>query len=130
MSPKEIYIQTLEQQTAVLKKLGCDYKIKDHFGNVHQNKKCITRPKVYSWIDLRISEQIRAAQPGDELVFEAKGRPLRALSSVVSGKANKILGGGKHRVSQNTANGTVVLIILGQREVDGLDAALTALGIK
>jgi hypothetical protein len=52
------------------------------------------------------------------------------LSSVASGKANKVLGNGKHRVTQNTANQTVTISILGQRDVNGLDAALAALGIK
>jgi len=130
MSPKEIYAQTLEQATATLKKLGCGYKINDHFGNVHTSKTCTTRPKVYDWSDLKISEKVRAAQPGDQVVFEAKGRPLRSLSSVASGKTNKVLGNGKHRVTQNTAKQTVTITILGQREVAGLDDALAALGIK
>ena len=130
MSPKEIYAQTLEQATATLKKLGCGYKINDHFGNVHTSKTCTTRPKVYDWSDLKISEKVRAAQPGDQVVFEAKGRPLRSLSSVASGKTNKVLGNGKHRVTQDTAKQTVTITILGRREVAGLDEALAALGIK
>jgi hypothetical protein len=79
---------------------------------------------------LKISERVRAAQPGDQVIFEAKGRPLRSLSSVASGKTNKVLGNGKHRVTQNTANQTVTITILGQREVAGLDEALAVLGIK
>lgn len=129
MSPKAIYEQTLEQATATLKKLGCGYKINDHFGNVHTSKTCTMRPKVYDWSDLKISEKIRAAQPGDQVVFEAKGRPLRSLSSVASGKTNKVLGNAKHRVTQDTANQTVTITVLGRREVTGLDEALAALGI-
>jgi len=130
MTPEQIYAQTFEQATAVLKKLDCAYKITDHFGAVHSSKSCVTRPKKYDWSDLKISERVRKAQPGEQVVFEAKGRPLRSLSSVASGKTNKVLGNGKHRVTQNTANQTVTITILGQREVAGLDAALAALGIK
>jgi hypothetical protein len=130
VTPEKIYAQTIEQTIAVLKKLGCEFKIKDHFGTFHQSKSCVTRPKKYDWSDLKISERVRNAQPGDQVVFEAKGRPLRSLSSVASGKTNKVLGNGKHRVTQNTANQTVTISILGQRDVNGLDAALAALGIK
>lgn len=130
MSPKEIYEQTLEQTTATLKKLGCGYKITDHFGAVHLSKTCVTRKKQYDWADLNISQRIRNAQPGDQVVFEAKGRPLRSLSSVASGKTNKVLGNGKHRVTQNTANQTVTITVLGRREFSGLDEALAELGIS
>jgi len=130
MTPEQIYAQTFEQATAVLKKLDCTYKITDHFGAIHSSKTCVTRAKKYDWADLKISERVRAAQPGDQVIFEAKGRPLRSLSSVASGKTNKVLGNGKHLVTQNTANQTVTITILGQREVAGLDEALAALGIK
>lgn len=128
MSPQEIVNQANEIAIATLKKTGCTYKITDRFGNVHSSKPCTTRPKVHNWSDLNISERVKAALPGDEIVFESKGRPLKALSSVASGKANKVLGNGKHKVAQNTANQTVTITILGKREVAGLDAALTALG--
>jgi phage gp45-like len=78
---------------------------------------------------LNISQRIRNAQPGDQVVFEAKGRPLRSLSSVASGKTNKVLGNAKHRVTQNTANQTVTITVLGRRELSGLDEALAELGI-
>jgi hypothetical protein len=128
MSPQEIVIQANEIAIATLKKTGCTYKITDRFGNVHTSKTCTTRPKVYDWFDLKISERVRAAAPGDQIVFEAKGRPLKALSSVASGKANKVLGNGKHRVTQNAANQTVTITVLGKREAAGLDEALAALG--
>ena len=130
MNAQEIVIQANEIAIATLRKTGCTFKIIDRFGNEHASKSGITRPKVYDWSDLKISELIRAAQPGNQIVFEAKGRPLRALSSVASGKANKVLGNAKHRVTQNTANQTVTISILGQRDVNGLDAALAALGNK
>jgi hypothetical protein len=50
------------------------------------------------------------------------------LSSVASGKANKVLGNGKHHVTQNAANQTVTITVLGKREAAGLDEALAALG--
>ena len=127
MSPQEIVIQANEIAIATLKKTGCTYKITDRFGNVHSSKSCTTRPKVHDWSDMKISEKVKAALPGEQIVFEAKGRPLKALSSVASGKANKVLGNGKHKVAQNTVNKTVTITILGKREVAGLDAALAAL---
>ena len=129
MSPQEIIIQANEIAIATLKKTGCTYKITDRFGTVHSSRSCINRPKVYDWSDLRISERVKAASPGDQIVFEAKGRPLRSLSSVASGKTNKVLGNAKHRVTQDTANQTVTITVLGRREVTGLDEALAALGI-
>ena len=128
MSPQEIVTQANEIAISTLKKTGCTYKIVDRFGGVHTSKSAITRPKIYDWADLKISDRVRAAAPGDQIVFEAKGRPLKALSSVASGKANKVLGNGKHKVAQNTANQTVTITILGKREVAGLDEALAALG--
>ena len=128
MSPQEIIIQANEIAIATLKKTGCTYKITDRFGTVHSSRSCINRPKVYDWSDLRISERVKAASPGDQIVFEAKGRPLRALSTVASCKANKVLGNGKHKVTQNTAYLTVTITILGKREVAGLDEALSVLG--
>jgi hypothetical protein len=127
MSPQEIVIQANEIAIATLKKTGCTYKITDRFGNVHASTTCTTRPKIYNWADLNISERVKAASPGDQIVFESKGRPLKALSSVASGKANKVLGNGKHKVAQNAANQTVTITILGKREVAGLDEALAAL---
>ncbi len=130
MSPESIVIQANEIAIATLKKTGCTYKITDRFGNTHSSKTCTTRPKVHDWSDLKISEKVRAALPGEQIVFEAKGRPLKNLSSVASGKTNKVLGNGKHRVTQDTANQTVTITILGRRDVTGLDEALAVLGIN
>ena len=127
MTPQEIVTQANEIAISTLKKTGCTYKIVDRFGGVHLSKSAITRPKVHDWSDLKISERVRAASPGDQIVLQAKGRPLKGLSSVASGKTNKVLGNGKHRVTQDQSTQTVTITVLGKREIAGLDKALAEL---
>jgi LmbE family N-acetylglucosaminyl deacetylase len=58
---------------------------------------------------------------------EATLGELSALAKCAE-EANKVLGNGKHRVTQNAANQTVTITVLGKREAAGLDEALAALG--
>lgn len=126
---EDIVREANKNAITVLKKTGCIYKIIDRFNQTHTNKK-VTRPKVHSWVDLDIARKIRAAKPGDSIIFQAKGRPMKNLSSTVSGKASKILGPGKHRVTQNNQDQTITIFLTGADEPTGLDAALLALGGK
>lgn len=128
MTPQNIVQEANSNALALLKKTGCIYNVIDSFGNTFSNK-VVTRPKVYDWSDLEITEKIRAAKPGDTIEFPAKGRPLRNLSSIVSGKASRVLGLKKHRVTQDVKRQTVTLTIKGIDSSSDLDQALRSLGM-
>lgn len=93
-------------------RLGCRYTVTDKLGRTITNipKAAARRPKKHTFKDLKITERLRQAGPGDQLLFQAPGIPLNCLQKTVTAAAHRVLGAGTYASRQQNDN-TVVLTI-------------------
>lgn len=118
--------QILSKTLETLNKLGGTYTVKDRFGKTHSNIKT-TRKKFNDFSPLNITPQIRAATPGDVLVFDAKNYPLNRLQSTITAKANKVCGSGNYSSEQDPLKNQVRLTVTGNVRHEELDQVVQAL---
>lgn len=120
----------LRAATEVLERLGCIYSVTDKLGRTTTNapKPAARRPKKHTFKSLRITERLREAGPGEQLLFQAPGIPLHCLQKTVTAAAHRVLGAGTY-ASRQLGNDTVVLTVTGMptgfaAKVDGIVRAL------
>lgn len=120
----------LRAATDVMERLGCTYSVTDRLGRTLTNipKAAPRRTKQHTFKSLRITERLREAGPGEQLLFQATGVPLHSLQKTVTAAAHRVLGAGTYS-SQQLGEDTVVLTVIGMptgfaEKVDGIVRAL------
>jgi hypothetical protein len=104
----------LRAATGVLQRLGCCFNVEDNQGRTFTNIEPpkVRRPKKHTFKDLQITQRLRLACPGEQLVFQAPGIPLNYLQKAITAAAHRVIGAGAY-ASQQIGQDTVVLTVTG-----------------
>ena len=120
------YDQTIANLIGDFERLEVKYQLTDRRGQQYSNVKS-TRKKVNDFTALKISERIRAAKPGDNLVFECGSFPLNRVQSSITAQSNRVLGSGRYTSTQNPKSNTVTLSVTGAPHTSQIEELMKVL---
>ncbi len=118
---------TVERAVSILEKTKCEFTVYDAFGKRFTSKK---RAPNQDYSHLQIRQRIEAADFGDELQFPLGGLKADRVQSAVTSMAERLLGAGNYRSTQDRSAQVIRLTVLGNHDSDDLNAAIASLETK